>query len=136
MITCVLSRNSKSAGNNFSRLGKRYTCRGLSPKGVYRKEATKVLMVLQIFRKDFGASQAPCGLDNRSVPIRNTKLPMGRKCGKHEIERHLLDGKAGPRGNQSNGDLRVDSRSTRPRGLGVKFLKDLNGKSKIRSQQY
>ena len=96
----------------------------------------KVLMVLQIFRKDFGTSQAACGFDNCSVPIRDTKSSMGRKCGKHEIERHLLDGKTGPRGNQLNGDLRVDPRSTRARGLDVKFLKDLNGKSKIGSQKY
>jgi hypothetical protein len=92
-------------------------------------------MVLQIFRKDFGTSQAACGLDNRSIPIRDTKSSMGRKCGKHKIERHLLDGKTGPGGNQSNGGLRVDSRSTRPRGLDVKFLKDLNGESKIGSQK-
>ena len=93
-------------------------------------------MVLQIFRKDLGTSQAACGLDNRSVPIRDTKSSMGRTCSKHKIERHLLDWKTGPGGNQSNGDLRVDSRSTRPRGLDVKFLKDLNGKSKISSQKY
>ena len=60
---------------------------------------------------------------------------MGCKCGKHEFERHWLDGKTGPGGNQSNGDLRVDSHATRPRGLGVKFLKDLNGEGKIGSQK-
>ncbi len=34
-----------------------------------------------------------------------------------------------------NGDLRVDSHATRPRGLGVKLLKDLNGEGKIGSQK-
>jgi hypothetical protein len=60
---------------------------------------------------------------------------MSCKCGKHEVERHLLDRETGPGGNQSNGDLGVDSRSTLPRGLDVKFLKDLNREGKIVSQK-
>lgn len=95
----------------------------------------KVLMILQIFRKDFGTCQAPGSLDNCSVPIGDTKTSVGCQRGKHEVERHLLDGKTGPGGNESNGDLRGYLRATLSRGLDVEFLKDLNGESKVGSQK-
>ena len=56
---------------------------------------------------------------------------MRRECSKHEVERHLLDGKAGPGGNKSNRDLRGYPRSAWARGLHVEFLEHLNGEGKI-----
>ena len=98
-------------------------------------EAMKVLVILQIFCKHFGTPQAPRGFDNCGVPIGDAKASMRGKCGKHEVDRHQLDRKTSPGGNESNCNLRSYPRSAGSGGLHVEFLKYLNGEGEIGSQK-
>ncbi len=60
---------------------------------------------------------------------------MRCKCGKHQVDRHWLDGKTGPGGNEPNCDVWSYAGYVRSRGLHVEFLKHLHGEGKIGSQK-